>query len=83
MHTSPVAATPLPLESMAGQPASPDPGLIDQSQAQPSEPGAGLPLSLGRRLWGGTLVVVGYLLSPSAGGMTWPLTYPWPWPLAT
>lgn len=64
MHTSPVAAAPLPLAPAAGQQDSPDPALIDQPQAKSPEPGAGLPLSLGRRIWGGTLMVVGYLLSP-------------------
>jgi hypothetical protein len=63
MHTSPMAAAPLPLEPMAGQQASPDPGLIHQPQAQPSEPGQGCPYpwatTLGRKPCGG-----GYLSPP-------------------
>jgi len=59
MPTSTMPAAPSP----AGQEISPAPTVIDQPRTQPPS-GSWLPLSLGRRVWGGTLVVVGYLLSP-------------------
>jgi hypothetical protein len=62
MPTSTMPVVPSP--SPAGQEVSPAPTVIDQSKAQPPSPGSWLSLALGRRVWGGTLVVVGYLLSP-------------------